>query len=177
MFFVALSVQVRVNQMGVWEILRFRPRKGVNEKSDPAIDKVADDICRNLRALGLYVESKKYRSGFCEIVASSSRKMITLPDGKEASGIALLLAKKYDPPAVVFEEINSLRAGLGSQMVRAVVAALDESPRVFERLRVNDLSPRMKDGRRWWEHIASSYPEFEWHITHDEDLTHFIKAS
>ena len=163
--------------MGIRDILRLRRSKGADEKSDPAIEKIADDICRNLRGLGLYVESKKYGSGFWEIIASSSRKMITIPDGKEASGIALLLAEKYDPPALVFEEINSLRAGLGSQMVSAVVAGLEGRPGVFKRLKVNDLSPRLKDGRRWWEHVASSHPEFDWNITHDEDLTHLKTAS
>lgn len=154
--------------MGVMDVLRLRRSDGANERSDSAIDKIADDVCRNLRALGLFVESKKYGSGFCEIVASSSRRLITVPDGKEASGIALLLAGKFDPPAVVFEEINSLRAGLGRQMVGAVIAGLEERPGLFRRLRVNDLSPRLKDGRRWWEHIASSHPDFDWIITHDE---------
>jgi hypothetical protein len=163
--------------MGVWGILRLRSNEGVNEKSDPAIEKIADDMCRNLRGLGLYVESKKYGNGFWEIIASSSRKMITLPDGKEASGIALLLAGEYDPPTLVFEQINSLRPGLGSRMVGAAIAGLERRPGVFERLRVNDLSPRLEDGRRWWERIASSHPEFDWHITHDEDLTHFKAAS
>lgn len=163
--------------MGVWNIPRLRRGISANEKSDPAIEKIADDICRNLRGLGLHVESKNYGSGFWEIVASSSRKMITLPDGKEASGIALLLAGKYDPSTLVFEQINSLRPGLGSRMVGAVIAGLKEKPGVFDRLRVNDLSPRLRAGGRWWEHIASSHPEFEWNITHDEDLTHFETAS
>jgi hypothetical protein len=112
----------------MWDILRLRRGKGADEKNDRAIDKVADDICRNLRGLGLYVESKKYGSGFCEIVASSSRRMITVPGGKEASGIALLLAGKYDPLTLVFEEINSLRGGLGRQMVGEVLAGLREHP-------------------------------------------------
>lgn len=163
--------------MGVTDILRTRRRNSANEKSDPAIEKIADGVCRNLRGLGLFVESKKYGSGFCEIVASSSRRLITVPDGKEASGIALLLAGKFDPPAVVFEEINSLSPGLGGQMVRAVIAGLEERPGVFRQLRVNDLSPRLKDGRRWWEHIASSHPEFDWKITHDEGRTHIGTAS
>jgi hypothetical protein len=163
--------------MSIWDILRLQRRKGASEKSDPAIEKIADDISGNLRGLGLYVESKEYGNSFWEIVASSSRKMITIPDGKEASGIALLLAGKYDPPTLVFEEINSLRAGLGRQMVGAVIAGLTEHPGVFQRLRVNDLSPRLKDGRRWWENIASSHPQFDWNITHDEDLTHIKTAS
>lgn len=159
--------------MSIWDILRLRRTKGAGEKNDPTIEKIADDICANLRGLGLFVESRKYRNSFWEITASSSRKMITTPDGREASGIALLLAGKYDPPTLVFEEINSLRAGLGRRMVGAVIAGLEERPGVFERLRVNDLSPRLKDGRRWWENVASSHPQFDWRITHDEDLTHF----
>lgn len=159
--------------MGVWDFLR---GKGA-EKGDPAIEKIADEICRNLRSLGLYVDSRRYGSGFWEIKASSSRKIITVPDGKEASGIALLLASAYDPPTLVFEQINSLTPGLGRKMVGAAVAGLKERPGLFQRLRVNDLSPRMTDGRQWWEHIASSYPQFDWLITHDEDLTHFETAS
>jgi hypothetical protein len=161
--------------MGVWNFLR--RRKGVKE-GDPRFEKIANDICHNLSGLGLHVKSTKYGSGFWEIVASTSEKMITLPGGNEASGIALLLAGKYDPPTLVFEEINSLRSGLGRQMVGAVLAGLESSPGVIGRLRVNDLSPRLRDGRRWWEHIASSRPEFDWRITHDDDnLTHLKPAS
>jgi hypothetical protein len=161
--------------MGVWDILGLG-RRPADDKCDPAIDEIAVAVCRNLRGLGLHVQSKKYGSGFCEIVASSSRRMITTPDGTEASGIALLLAGKYDPPMLVFEEINSLQPGLGRQMIGAVLAGLKERPGVFERLRVNDLSRRLHDGRRWWEHVAASYPEFDWVITHDEDRTHFKSA-
>ncbi len=154
--------------MDVWDILRLWSGKEASEKGDPAIEAVADDICRNLRALGLFVESKQYGRSFWEIRASTSEKMITTPDGTEASGIALLLAGKYEPPSLVFEQINSLKRGLGRQMVEAVIAGVAGRPGVFERLRVNDLSPRLKDGRRWWEHVASSHPEFDWVITHEE---------
>lgn len=162
--------------MGVWANLFPRGRKSADPESD-TIAKIAAEICRNLCGLGLYVDSKMYGGGFCEIVASSSQKMITLPHGKEASGIALLLAAKYDPPTLVFEEINSLRRGLGRQMVDAVFAGLQERPGVFARLRVDDLSPRQSDGRRWWEHVASSHPEFDWTITHDGGATHRKPAS
>jgi hypothetical protein len=144
---------------------------------EPAIAGLAEEICKNLRGLGLHVASRHYAGGFCEIAASSSRKMITVPEGKEASGVALLLARAYDPPTLVFEEINSLTPGLGSQMVGAVIAGLESCPGVVNRLRVNDLSPRLKDGRRWWERVAASYPQFEWCITHDEDLTHVNPAA
>jgi len=156
--------------MSWWEMLRRRCERA---ESEQALEAVAASICRNLREAGLYVDSTKYGSGFCEIIASSSPKMITLPDNKEASGIALLLAEKYEPPTLVFEEINSLRPGLGRTMVGAVVAGLKAHPGIFARLRVNDLSRRLRDGRRWWEHVAAGYPEFEWVITHDGDhLTH-----
>jgi hypothetical protein len=161
--------------MAVWDILLPRPDKA--KMGDTALEKVADEICRNLLGLGLYVEARNYKVAFWEIVASSSRRMITLPGGNEASGIALLLAGKYDPPTLVFEEINSLMPGLGSKMVGAAIAALETHPGVFQRIRVNDLSPRLGDGRRWWEHIASAYPRFDWHITHEENLTHVNMAS
>jgi len=168
---------VWMRPMDFRSILTPPPGNGARKKSDPAMEKVADDIFRNLRGLGLYVNSRRYKRSFWEIVASSSRKMITLPGGKEASGIALLLAGNYDPPTLVFEEINSLEPGLGGRMVGAVIAGLEERPGVFRRIRVNDLSPRLSDGRRWWEHVASAHPEFDWHITHDENLTHFNTAS
>ncbi|MGA8170605.1 MAG: hypothetical protein WB816_07215 [Methylocystis sp.] len=155
--------------MGLCDISWLRRGESVDEQGERAIDKIADAICRDLRALGLFVEAKKYGPDFCEIVASSSRKMITRPDGKEASGVALLLAGAYDPPTLVFEEINSLKPGLGRQMVGAVLGGLKAHPGVFERIRVDDASPRSGDGRRWWERVAASHTEFEWVITHDED--------
>ncbi len=159
----------------MWDILRIR--HAAAEKGDLPLENVVRAICRNLRGLGLYVEQKNYRVSFCEIIASSSQKMITIPEGMEASGIALLLAVAYDPPTLVFEEINSLKSGLGRQMVEAVLAGLKEHPGVIDRLKVDDLSPRLSDGRRWWEHIASSHSEFDWVITHDGNLTHFQKGS
>ncbi len=159
----------------MWDILRMRHTAG--EQRDLALEDLAKAICRNLRGLGLYVERKNYRLSFCEIIASSSHKMITIPEGKEASGIALLLAVAYDPPTLVFEEINSLKSGLGRQMVGAVLAGLKEHPGVIYRLKVDDLSPRLSDGRRWWEHIASSHSQFDWIITHDGNLTHSKQAS
>ncbi len=96
--------------------------------------------------------------------------MITLPHNAEASGLALLLAQKYDPPTLVFEEINSLKPGLGRAMIAAAVSGLGARPGLFQRIRVNDLSRRLHDGRRWWEHVAGAYPAFEWVVTHDEDF-------
>ncbi|MEF3366492.1 hypothetical protein V3H18_08095 [Methylocystis sp. 9N] len=154
--------------MGVWDISRLWRRVGAAEKGDPAIAEIAGEICRNLAALGLFVESKQYGTSFWEIRASTSPKMITTPDGTEASGVALLLAGKFEPPALVFEQINSLRRGLGREMVEAAIAGLKARPAVFGRVKVNDLSPRMKDGRRWWEHVADAHAEFDWAITHEE---------
>ncbi len=53
-------------------------------------------------------------------------------------------------------------------MVEAVLDGMKERPTAFRRLRVNDLSPRLPDGRRWWEHVAAAHPEFDWVITHEE---------
>ncbi|WP_246207079.1 hypothetical protein [Methylocystis heyeri] len=155
-------------KLGIWRWLTRGGGGGRNEVSPN--DAIAAAISANLRGLGLYVRSKKYGDGFCEIAASTSSKMITLPHDPEASGVALLLAQKYDPPTLVFEEINSLRPGLGRAMIGAVAMGLNAHPGVFGRIRVNDLSRRLHDGRRWWEHIADAYPEFEWIITHDADF-------
>ena len=130
---------------------------------------LAAAICRNLRGLALFVECKRYGTSYFEIVASTSKRLITRPDNDEASGIALLLAGKYEPPTLVFEEINSVRRGFGRKMVAAVFAALDEAPGTIPRVRVDDLSPRLKDGRRWWEHVAGDYIGYEWIITHGEN--------
>ena len=54
---------------------------------------IEDDVCRNLRRLGLHVRAKRFGRGFCEIVASSSSSLSTTPGGKEASGVMLLLAR------------------------------------------------------------------------------------
>ncbi|MBI5312612.1 MAG: hypothetical protein HZB28_05715 [Methylocystis sp.] len=154
--------------MTFWEVLRFWRRKPAVQQSDPAMLAIAETISRNLAALGLFVDSRPYGRGFFEIKASTSSKMITTPDGRVASGIALLLAGAYEPPSVVFEQINSLQRGLGRAMVEAVIAGVEESPGAFRLLRVNDLSPRLQDGRRWWEHVAAAHPEFDWVITHEE---------
>jgi hypothetical protein len=150
-----------------WEAWRLWRRAAVRE-TDPAIVAIGEAISRNLAALGLHVDSRQYGRGFVEIKASTSPKLITTPDGTEASGIALLLAGGYEPPTLVFEQINSLRRGLGRAMVEAVIAGVKERPGAFGRLRVNDLSPRLQDGRRWWEHVAAAHPEFEWVVTHEE---------
>lgn len=152
--------------MAFWEAWRFR--RAPAQPVDPALRAIAEAIAQNLTALGLYVDSRPYGRSFFEIKASTSPKLITTPDGTEASGIALLLAGAYEPPSLVFEQINSLRRGLGRAMVEAVIAGAKARPEVFRRLRVNDLSPRLQDGRRWWEHVAAAHPEFEWVITHEE---------
>jgi hypothetical protein len=146
-------------------ILKFLRGARAEADREAEIEKLAEAICRNLRGLGLYVTSKRYGASFWEIVASSSQKMITTPEGEQASGIALMLGGEYDPPTLVFEEINSLEAGLGAEMVGAVAAALNERPKLFRRLRVDDSSPRLKDGRSWWERVAAAHSQFEWEIT------------
>ena len=148
--------------------MRDRRKARVGESVDPAMRDIAETTCARLEALGLHVRRRFYGRGFCEIVASSSPRMITLPDGAEASGVALLLARAYDPPTLVFEQINSLKPGLGRQMVEAVFATLKEHPGVFKRVRVDDASPILRDGRRWWERVAAEHPEVDWRITHDE---------
>ncbi|MBG0798329.1 hypothetical protein IYX23_11680 [Methylocystis sp. L43] len=154
--------------MGFWEVLRFWRRTPAAQQPDPAMLAIAEAISRNLVALGLFVDARSYGRGFFEIKASTSSKLITTPDGTEASGIALLLAGAYEPPSLVFEQINSLQRGLGRAMVEAVIAGVKDRPGAFRRLRVNDLSPRLQDGRRWWEHVAAAHPEFDWVITHEE---------
>jgi len=154
--------------MAFWEAWRFWRRKPAVEQVDPAMLAIAEAISRNLAALGLFVDSRQYGRSFVEIKASTSPKLITTPDGTEASGVALLLAGAYEPPSLVFEQINSLQRGLGRAMVEAVIAGVKERPGAFGRMRVNDLSPRLQDGRRWWEHVAAAHPEFEWVITHEE---------
>jgi len=158
--------------MGGWNILRFWRGADAKNRSDPAIAEIAGEICRNLGALGLFVESKRYDASFWEIRASTSPRLITTPDGTQASGVALLLAGKFEPPALVFEQINSLRRGLGREMVEAAMNGLKARPGVLGCVKVNDLSPRMGDGRRWWEHVAEAHAEFDWVITHEEPFSH-----
>lgn len=158
--------------MGGWNISRLWRGAGAKEWSDPAIAEIAGEICRNLGALGLFVESKRYGASFWEIRASTSPRLITTPEGTQASGVALLLAGKFEPPALVFEQINSLRRGLGRKMVEAVMNGLKARPGVLGCVKVNDLSPRMGDGRRWWEHVADAHNEFDWVITHEEPFGH-----
>jgi len=153
--------------MSFWKAWRSW-RRDAAAQPDPAMLAIAEAISRNLAILGLFVDSKQYGRGFFEIKASTSPRLITTPDGTEASGIALLLAGGYEPPTLVFEQINSLQRGLGRAMVEAVIAGVKERPGAFGRLRVNDLSPRLQDGRRWWEHVAAAHREFEWVITHEE---------
>lgn len=137
--------------------------------TDAAMERIAAAICGNLRALGLFVDCKRYGTSFFEIFASTSKQLITRPDSREASGIALLLAGKYEPPTLVLEEINSLQRGLGRKMVAAVFAGLDAAPGAIPRVRVDDLSPFQADGRRWWAHVADDHADYEWIITHGKN--------
>lgn len=157
--------------MGFWDFLR----RGRRRRADmpPALAELAQEVCSNLRGLGLFVGQQSYGPGFVEIRASTSRKLVSTPDDREASGVALLLAAKYEPPALVFEQINSVERGLGRRMVEAVMAGLRAHPGVLSCVKVNDLSPVQADGRRWWEHVADAHAEWDWRITHDPDDTHW----
>ncbi|MCX7899507.1 MAG: hypothetical protein N2444_05410, partial [Methylocystis sp.] len=129
---------------------------------------VAALVCENLAALGLHIEAKRY-GRFHEIRASTSREIVTEPGNQTASGIMLLLARAFDPPTLVFQEINAIERGLGRRMVAAAMAALRAHPGAFARVKVNDLSPFQKDGRRWWENVADDYGDLAWLITHESD--------
>jgi hypothetical protein len=132
---------------------------------DLAVARAAEAIVGKLRALGLYVEAKRYGPHFAEIVASTSPKLVTTPGNAEASGVALLLAGKYDPPTLVFEEINSLMPGLGRAMVDAVLGGLAEGKSSIRKIRVDDASPRGRDGLSFWRRAAAAHAWLEWEIT------------
>jgi hypothetical protein len=132
---------------------------------DPALARVAAAIVGKLRALGLHVEAKRYGPHFTEIVASTSPKLVTTPGNAEASGVALLLAGKYDPPTLVFEEINSVMPGLGRAMVDAVLGGLAEGKSPIRKIRVDDASPRGRDGLSFWRRAAAAHAWLEWEIT------------
>lgn len=157
--------------MKIW---RNAGRRSVGDPggANPLLAAVAGTIDARLRALGLFVVSHAHGPGFYEIFASSSPRMIVLPDSAEASGVAILLASAYAPPTVVFERINSITPGLGRRMVDAALDGLRAHPDAFHLLRVNDLSPLQADGRRWWRHIADTHSDFEWIVTSDPDTTH-----
>jgi hypothetical protein len=161
--------------MGFWDFLG--RRRNWRSETRPALAALAEDICVNLRGLELFVDARPHGTGFVEIRASTSRELITTPDSAEASGVALLLAGKYDPPALVFEQINSIQPGLGRRMVAAVMAGLRAHPGVLACVKVNDLSPFQPDGRRWWEHVADGYADLRWRITHDPDEAHWPARS
>ena len=153
--------------MGFWEVLRFWRRKPAT-LPDPAMLAIAEAISRNLSALGLFVDSRPYGRRFFEIKASTSSKLITTPDGTEASG------SRFCSPAPMsrrrwFSNRSTLcSAAWGGRWWRRSIAGVKERPGAFRLLRVNDLSPRLPDGRRWWEHVAAAHPEFDWVITHEE---------
>ena len=157
--------------MAMWDILRLRRGKGKGEeKNDRAIDKIADDICRNLRGLGLYVESKKYGSGFCEIVASSSRRMIHRP--RWEGGVWNSAATR--------RQIRSHHARVrGNKLLEGRVrpsgggrgfSGLARAPRSFRTTKGQRPVPSIE--RR--SEVVGAHPrimhsEFDWNITHDED--------
>jgi hypothetical protein len=152
-----------------------------DEGPDPALAGAAEAIVANLRALGLFVASKAYGPHFVEIVASTSPKLVTTPESAEASGVALLLAQSYDPPTLVFEEINSLQAGLGRRMVEAVLQGLAAPECPFRKVRVDDASPLRGDGLSFWRRVAAAHQWIEWEITeHERERTardpHFNSA-
>jgi hypothetical protein len=159
--------------MGVFDFLRPRREKAV----EPAIEAVAEAVRANLAALGLRVGAQSYGRRFVEIRGSTSDRLITTPDSKEASGVAVLLAGGYEPPAIVFEQINSIEPGLGRRMVGAVLAGARTRPGLFPCVKVNDLSPFQRDGRRWWAHVADAHRDFDWRITHDPDDSHWPAPS
>ena len=109
----------------------------------------------------MFVTLKSYGPGFWEIFASTSSKMIVKAGNDKASGISLMLTNRFDPPELYIEEINSLRVGMGAQMVGAIFDALKRQPRAFQ-IRLNDRSPIVRDDVTWWQHIISSHPEFKW---------------
>jgi len=148
--------------------LRLLGLRAAENVVDPQVAAAAAAIERQLLGLGLRVKSRRHQSHFCEIVASTSSRMITAPNDARASGIALLLAGKYEPPTLVFEEINSRQPGLGSAMVGAVLAGLGENSAVFVRIRVDDASPRGADGRSFWERMAARHAGFDWAISQNE---------
>ncbi|ARN82919.1 ATP-binding protein [Methylocystis bryophila] len=135
---------------------------------DPAVAATAEAVAQNLRALGLHVEAKRYGPHFVEIVASTSPKLITTPHNAEASGIALLLAWKYDPPTLVFEEINSLSPGLGRAMVEAALQGVAGPESCIRKVRVDDASPHGADGLSFWRRAALAHAWLEWEITESE---------
>lgn len=159
--------------MGFWSFLGLSKSVRV----DPALDALGTRLCANLRALGLHVSAAPHGRSFIEVRASTSPDFITTPGHESASGIALLLAGKFDPPALVFEQINSKVRGLGRRMADAALQALCAHPGVLTQVKVNDLSPVQPDGRRWWAHVADDYPAFDWRITNDPDSTHWVARS
>jgi hypothetical protein len=133
--------------------------------ADPAVARTAEAIVVNLRALGLFVEAKRFGPHFIEIVASTSPKLVTTPGSPLASGVALLLAGKFNPPTLVFEEINSLKPGLGRAMVEAALRGLAGRECPFRKVRVDDASPRGRDGLSFWRRAAVAHAWLEWEIT------------
>ena len=121
---------------------------------DRQVETTASAIYLKLRRLQLYVTLKSYGPGLWEIFASTSPKMIVKAGDDKASGISLMLTNRFDPPELYIEEINSLRAGMGVQMVGAITDALEYQPRAFQ-IRLNDRSPLLRDDLTWWQHIIS----------------------
>jgi len=137
-------------------------------RADPGVTRTAEAIVANLRALGLFVEAKPFGPPFVEIVASTSPKLVTTPGSPLASGVALLLAGAYDPPTLVFEEINSLKPRLGRAMVDAALRGLTGQECPFRKIRVDDASPRGSDGLSFWRRAAAAHAWLDWEITENE---------
>ena len=138
------------------------------ERADPAAARTVEAVVANLRALGLHVEARSYGPHFVEIFASTSPKLVTTPGSPLASGVALLLAGAYDPPTLVFEEINSLNPGLGRRMVEAALQALAAQECPFRKVRVDDASPLGGDGLSFWRRAAAAHAWLDWEITENE---------
>ena len=138
--------------------------------ADPAVARTAERIVANLQALGFFVEAKPFGPHFVEIVASTSSQLVTTPGSPVASGVALLLAEKYDRPTLVFEEINSLAPGLGRKMVEAALQGLEGQDCPFRKIRVDDASPRGRDGLSFWRRAAAAHAWLEWEISEDAHI-------
>lgn len=113
---------------------------------DPQVETTASAIYLNLRKLQLYVTLKSYGPGIWEIFASTSPEMIVTAGNDKASGISLMLTNRFDPPELYIEEINSLRPGLGAQMVSAIIDPLKRQPSAFQ-IRLNDRSQQRLTAR------------------------------
>jgi hypothetical protein len=77
-----------------------------------------------------------------------------------------LLAGAYEPPSLVFEQINSLQRASGRAMVEAVIAGVKVAPRAF--MAGSTTLAALADGRRRGSDKSAAHPEFDCVITHEE---------